>query len=251
MTRTIKVGDGVDVTLPPDARVRTLAAGLHQAVWHSEGERRTFTVTFTKSGRAVTQWFRRAESWRLLLNAVRSAGGTPHIYFGGVATGEEAYSLAMMLEAAKIDARITASDSNPEVLSIAEAGAYSPESIEQALTAGVLSPDTVAGFMRKDGNLLRVIDSVRHRVTFETVDLRAAQLPRANMFVLRNLWRHLGTTGAVHLALQVYRALPPRGVLSIGGADGLNDIEARTELDTVLRLAGLMPIGIHDLYFRE
>lgn len=92
--------------------------------------------------------------------------------------------------------------------------------------------------------------AIRERVTFQTADLRSTRLPDADMFVLRNMWRHLGVPGAVHLAQEVARRLAPFGILSIGGADGLDDIEARAGIDVVFRMAGLRPVGVHDLYFR-
>lgn len=248
--RTLDLWQNVTVTLPPGAKVVSSAPGAQQVVWTSAGESRTFTVTFTPSGRAVTQWFRRADSWPLLLNKLGTAEGVPHVYVGGVATGEEAYSLAMLLEANSIEARITASDFNPEILAIARSARYSRESVEQALTSGVLSPEAIARYLHREGDGYRVVDAVRERVTFEVSDLRDATLPDSEVFMLRNLWRHLGTSGAAHLAHAVARALPQFGVLSIGGADGLTDIEDRAGLDALLRMAALMPVGVHDLYFR-
>lgn len=246
--RTLDVARNMTITLPPDAKVRALGPETHQVVWQSAGELRTFTATFTSEGRAVTQWFRRIDTWPLLLNKLRAAKEIPHVYVGGVATGEEAYSLAILLEANGVPARITATELNPELLAMAEAGVFTSGSVQQAVS--VLTPAAVTASFRPDGDSFRVTNWIRERVTFERADLRTAALPDVDVFMLRNLWRHLGVPSAVHLASEVARVLPQLGVLSIGGADGLVDIEARDDLDAVLAAAGLAPVGVHDLYFR-
>lgn len=108
----------------------------------------------------------------------------------------------------------------------------------------------LADYFVRDGDWYRVSDAIRRRVTFQQADLREAELPDSALVMLRNLWRHLGVDGAKHLAREVARALPQYGVLSIGGADGLSDIRARTALDAVLQAASLQPVGVHDLFFR-
>lgn len=208
------------------------------------------TLTVTAHGRAVTQWFRLAPTWPLLLSFLRTSESEPHIYIGGVASGQEAYSLAMLLEAHGIQARITATDFNPELIAIAERGSFSRESVEQAALAGVLPPTTVMGFFRVEGPRLRVADALRERVTFAVADLRTVILPSADLILLRNLWRHLGDSAAARLAREAARALPQLGILSVGGADYDHDDGTPTGLDRMLRDASLKPVGVGELYFR-
>lgn len=238
------------ITVPPGATVESLGPDTRRVIWGAGGQKRTHTATFTPHGRGVTQWFRRAETWPLLLNKL-STIKNPHVYIGGVATGEEAYSLAMLLDANGVGARIIASDINPDLLGVAQAGIYSRDSVRQALTAQVLEPEIVRRYFRPDQGRLRLTEALRQHLTFEVADLRSATLPESDVFILRNLWRHLGIPGAYRLAREVARALPQNGVLSLGGADGLAGIDAHTELDAVLHAAGLDPVGVGNFYFRR
>ncbi|PKQ36541.1 MAG: hypothetical protein CVT61_00250 [Actinobacteria bacterium HGW-Actinobacteria-11] len=205
-------------------------------------------VTSTRG--AVTEWFRRPEAWPLILNYLRTSPNVPHIYAGGVASGEEAYSLAMLLEYHRIPGRITATDIDPELIHYAKAGTYPRSTVHQAAQAGMLSSHAITRFLRSRGDRCTVSESVRSRVTFSVADLRTEELPNADMFLLRNLWRHLGDDGAHHLARQVAQALPTGGILSIGGADVLTERNTMSGISAVLGATSLRPVGIADIYHK-
>lgn len=86
-----------------------------------------------------TRWFRMPQSWPLIAAALktRAANGNPQtIEIVGVATGQEAYSLAMILEHLEIPGHIHATDIDPELVDRAKAAVYTDEHVREAMTAG-------------------------------------------------------------------------------------------------------------------
>lgn len=88
------------------------------------------------------------------------------VWSAGCSTGEEPYTVAMILASLGIDARVVASDINAEVLEIAREGAYGswalrrcPESIRERF------------FVRDGDDGFRVSDEIRRMVTFKRHNL--------------------------------------------------------------------------------
>ena len=87
------------------------------------------------------------------------------IWSAGCSTGQEPYSLAMMLDDVsrlsdwKIE--IVASDINKDVLERARAGVYEPFEVQRGLTVPML-----ARHFRRDGQVWRISDAAKSRIEF-------------------------------------------------------------------------------------
>ncbi len=126
----------------------------------------------------VTSFFRDPEAWEALRRDVAApllAGHPPELplraWVPGCATGEEVYSLAILLaeEAKKLgrapEIKVFATDIDPASLEVARTGIY-PESI-----SGDVSPERLGRFFERRGDTFSVSPKIREMVTFSAHDL--------------------------------------------------------------------------------
>src|SRR5262249_60463506 len=127
---------------------------------------------------SVTTFFRDHEAFEALSTQVlpdlfegRDLDATIRIWVSGCATGEEAYSIAILLqeEAAKHELRppiqIFGSDLDARALAVAREGRY-PASIEADVTE-----DRLRRFFVREGDRYRVRQEVRDTILFAVPDL--------------------------------------------------------------------------------
>ena len=156
------------------------------------------------------------------LAARRDAGGSPpRIWSAGCATGEEAYSLAILLEQQGLHehATVLGTDLSAAAIAKARAGSYSDWSMR-----GV-SPEFLQAYFRRAGSRRVLVDRVRDRVRFERLNL-VGEEPYAgvgayamDLILCRNVLIYFDHETAGRIAARLFECLAPGGVLLTGGAD--------------------------------
>ncbi len=173
---------------------------------------------------SVTQFFRDPEA---LTAAVTSAlasqaraprpGGPFRIWVPGCATGEEAYSIAMLVReqlGAEAHVQVFASDIDAAAVDVARSGWY-PEAIAAHVSAARL-----AQFFRRDGDGYRVTKALRETCTFAIHNvLRDPPFAHLGLVSCRNLLIYLEAPLQAGLFGQFHYALAPGGVLLLGAAE--------------------------------
>ena len=101
----------------------------------------------------------------------RSVSRRIRIWCAAVSTGQEAYSLATILDEMRLAAQgwkidLIATDLNESAIARAKEGVYAPYEIERGLPAHVLER-----YFVKQGRQWRVADRLRRMVTFRTFNL--------------------------------------------------------------------------------
>lgn len=178
----------------------------------------------------VTSFFRNADTWQRLLQLLHEdragAAGSLTAWSMGCATGEEAWSLAMLLlwyargsgGAPPPDGvTVYASDLDTLALATAEAGRYPAVALD-AIREVVGDPYGVV-----EGDAYVVAPSVRTRVLFRREDLAAAS-PTPGWYDLvccRNVLIFLGREGQRRVLATAFRALRPGGLLVLGRTESL------------------------------
>ena len=144
-----------------------------------------------------------------------------HVWCAGSSTGEEAYSLALLLEGRGVDARIVASDVVPGGRERARAARYEALTLRHvdALThARLFEQATASGGAR-------VRAALRERVTFVQHNLVDAPLTAPDggwdAIVCRNVLIHWTPRQARALVPRLRGALAAAGTLVLGAADAL------------------------------
>ena len=174
----------------------------------------------------VTHFFRDRESFHALEeNIPQLFSGKPRkdqvrVWVVGCATGEEAYSIAMLLceHAAKLDnpptIQVFATDIDEEAILDARDGIF-PSTIEADV-----SPERLRRFFVQDQGRYRVRTEIREKVLFAAHDiLRDSPFSRVDLISCRNLLIYLNRKAQDHVFDIFHFALRPAGMLFVGGSE--------------------------------
>jgi two-component system CheB/CheR fusion protein len=179
----------------------------------------------------VTAFFRDPEAWKVRetqvlapLVAGKEAGAPLRAWVPGCATGEEAYSLAMLLleqlAAAPKDCRLQvfATDVNEGALAFARRGLY-PASI-----AADVTPERLARFFtRAEGHSYQVSRQLREAITFGAQNLLSdAPLSKLDLISCRNVLIYLEPEAQQRVLALFHSALNEGGYLLLGPAETVN-----------------------------
>jgi two-component system CheB/CheR fusion protein len=181
----------------------------------------------------VTSFFRDPEAFAALekeviprLFANKDAGGVIRVWVSGCSTGEEAYSIAILIQehlqtlkkAFKV--QIFATDVYKEAIERARTGVF-PASI-----AADVSAERLARFFSQDeGGIYRVQSALRDLIVFSEQDvIRDPPFSRIDLISCRNMLIYMGA-GLQEKLLQLFHyALNPGGVLFLGPSETLGEL---------------------------
>jgi chemotaxis methyl-accepting protein methylase len=174
----------------------------------------------------VSRFYRHAPTFDhlggLLEQLARERAGRPlRIWCAGCAAGEEAYTLAMLLERAGIDGVIHATDVDATALNKARIGIYSIDAtveLPSALATRYLEP-----VVWRDQPAYRVHDSLRARIRFSRHDITSdAPPPRERRFDLvscRNVLIYFQPSAQADATRRLLDATDEGGVLCLGESE--------------------------------
>ena len=184
----------------------------------------------------VTNFFRDPEAFQVLedqviprLFANKSPGAVIRVWTTGCSTGEEAYSIAILLvermEALKASftVQLFATDIDSRAIATARTGLY-PASI-----AADLSPERLARFFtaEADGSAYRIHKGIRDLLVFSEQDvIKDPLFSKLDLISCRNLLIYLGTTLQKKLIPLFHFALKPEGTLFLGTSEGVGEFDA-------------------------
>jgi two-component system CheB/CheR fusion protein len=179
---------------------------------------------------SVTNFFRDRDAFTALelhiphLFKNKNQGDAVRVWVPACATGEEAYSIAMLLleHARKLESppslQVFACDLNEDAIAEARAGLY-PE----AITADV-NEDRLRKFFVKDGDGYRVRRELREMVLFAAHDLlKDAPFSRMDLISCRNLLIYLNRDAQKRVFETFHFALRPDGRLFLGSSEAVDD----------------------------
>jgi two-component system CheB/CheR fusion protein len=182
----------------------------------------------------VTGFFREPESFDVLGKSVipelvrKHADGTPiRVWVPGCSSGEEAYSVAIVLlealrEYPQVSLQIFGTDVSHKMIARARSGIYSSSAV------GALSPERQRQFFVSFEGGFRVNPSVRERCVFARQDVtRDPPFSRLDLVLCRNLLIYLGPP-LQKRAIEIFHyALNPGGYLVLGRSE---TVGSRTDL---------------------
>lgn len=195
----------------------------------------------------VTNFFRDADAFSLLAQQVipklfanKPAGSTIRLWSTGCSTGEEAYSLAILL-AEHVDTlklhynlQVFATDIDSHAIAYARAGVY-PASI-----AGDVSAERLSRFFTAEpsGGAYRIHKSIRDTLVFSEQNvIKDPPFSRLDLISCRNLLIYLDASLQRKLIPLFHYALKPDGVLFLGSSEGVGEFaEQFTVLDRKAKL---------------
>ncbi len=181
----------------------------------------------------VSRFFRDPEVFEELartglpgLLATREEGSALRIWVPACATGEEAYSIAMLvLEVLErlgkhLDVQIFATDLDPSAVQTARVGRY-PEGI-----AADVEPKRMKRFFVKEDRHYQVKKELRDLVVFAVQNvLQDPPFSRVDMISCRNLLIYLVPTAQQNLLPIFHYSLNPGGLLLLGASESVTGLE--------------------------
>lgn len=209
----------------------------------------------------VTQFFRDDEAFAALERQVipailreKSKDGPIRVWIPGCATGEEAYSIAILLleqisnGTSSQRIQIFATDLDAEALTVARRGRYSENVVEQ------ISPERLKQFFVQHGDIYEVREEVRELCVFSPHNLiKDPPFSRLDLISCRNVLIYLEAEVQKKLLPIFHYALNPSGFLFLGPSE---NVASRSEMfqpfdqkarifqrkPTMLRSVGAIPL---------
>ncbi len=181
----------------------------------------------------VTEFFRDREQFEYLrdevlpgmIERVRNNGEQLRVWSAGCATGEEAYSLAILIsealgnEAGNFNVRIFATDLDASAVNFARRGVYPPSAL-----SGLSDEQIRTHFMEEDGHY-QVRKSIRSMIVFGEHDLvQRSPFPHLDLVVSRNVLIYFTNT-LQRRTLQLFAySLKDGGYLMLGNAESTSPL---------------------------
>lgn len=182
----------------------------------------------------VTRFFRDPEIFKILAETVipdliahRDPDQTLRIWVAGCSSGEEAYSLVMLIHehvgvGGGVDLQVFASDADPDAVAMAREGHY-PCSIEADV-----SPERLARFFSKERQGYRVLPELRATVIFACQDLLIdPPFSRLDLISCRNVLIYLGPAAQTRVIDLFHFALREGGILLLGNSETIDPNDGR------------------------
>jgi two-component system, chemotaxis family, CheB/CheR fusion protein len=183
---------------------------------------------------SVTGFFRDSEAFDIIAKKVipemvehKLLVDVLKIWVIGCATGEEAYSLAILVKEhlseinKELEVKIFASDIDQEVINKASKGCY-PESISKDV-----SEDRLNKFFTKIGGEYKVNDSIRKMIIFAKHDIiHQPPYGKIDLISCRNLMIYFNLTLQKKIFAAINYCLNANGFLFLGPSEGLGTFKA-------------------------
>lgn len=151
----------------------------------------------------------------------RAADCQLNVWCAGCSTGQEPYSLAMLLQEdfpqlAHWSVRLLATDVSRAHLERARAGRYAQFEVNRGLPAALL-----VKYFDQDGTEWTLCDALRRQVAFEELNLVQPwpALPPMDLVLMRNVMIYWSVETRREVLARVRRVLAPGGVLVLGAAE--------------------------------
>jgi len=147
------------------------------------------------------------------------------IWSAASSTGQEAYSLAMLIcehfaELASWDVKIVGTDISRQVIEYAQRGRYRRMEVNRGLPARML-----VKYLVRDGDEWEVTPDLRAMCSFQYANLCAPlpKLPVFDLVMLRNVLLYFPQQDRSCVFSDVYRQMTPGGYLMLGAAEQAED----------------------------
>ena len=198
----------------------------------------------------VTSFFRDKEAFEAIANTVlpqmfkdKTQDYVFRIWVPGCASGEEAYSLAILfreyMETNKLDSKVQiyATDIDDDAISIARSGIY-PENI-----AIDVSPERLRRFFTKEEAGFRIKKDVRELVVFALQNIiKDPPFTKLDLISCRNLLIYLESETQNRIIPMFHYALKPEGVLFLSPSEGIgNFTDLFSPIDKKLKIYRVKP----------
>jgi chemotaxis protein methyltransferase CheR len=186
-----------------------------------------------------TTFFRDFHPWEALKNDIlpelrrkRSTEQKLSIWCAGCSTGQEPYSLAILLkehfpQLPTWNVRILATDISHSALETAEKGLFNQLEVNRGLPASLL-----VKYFQQEGARWRVKEELRELIEFKPLNLAASwpAVEKADLILLRNVLVQFGEESKQAVLKKLRRVLKPDGFLILGAKETTKELDDAFEV---------------------
>lgn len=236
--------------------------GYAEYIDYLEMHTEEFTMLFNTILINVTGFFRDAEAWNYLraeilptMLAAKAPDETIRAWSAGCASGEEAYTLAMILaetlgiEEFRTRVKVYATDVDEEALTYARHATYDEQQV-RAVPAPLLER-----YFDQVGGRFAFRKSLRRSVIFGRNDLvQDAPISKIDLLVCRNALMYFNAETQSRILSRLHFALAPNGVLFLGKAEMLlshNKLFNPIDLKRRVFRKVASPVPLNGMYLAE
>jgi chemotaxis protein methyltransferase CheR len=195
------------------------------------------TLLFKSFSINVTEFYRDSFVWQAMssqiLPQIAKAVKTVKIWSAGCATGEEPYSLAILLKESmptkSLKFSIIATDINKEAIQKAKEGRYAQPSLKN------LQHDVVSKyFLQRDNNTYEVKPEIKEAVSFECGDILSLNVEQIHLITCRNVLIYYDKPAQELIFKKFHKTLTNDGYLVIGQDETMMGVTAAKLFSCVL-----------------
>lgn len=168
----------------------------------------------------VSEFYRNPGQWQVLekdiLPRLLGENSNLKIWSAGCSTGEEPYTIAMLLNEVAPGGRhqIIASDIDQQVLASAKQGIYNIKSAQN------LPKSYLEKYFTQRGEVIEVKPKLKSMITFKSQNLlKDAPESNIDLLVCRNVVIYFTEEAKAELYVKFHKALRPKGILFIGSTE--------------------------------
>jgi len=164
---------------------------------------------------------------------------TVRIWSAASSTGQEAYSMAMLIDSALRKAgagappasrfQIIGTDISPSVIFMAVSGKYSQLAVSRGMR-----PEFLTRYFKKDGVVYSVDEKLRNMVTFKQLNLKDSFLTmgKFDLILCRYVLIYFTDELKLKICSKFHRALQPDSLLTIGATESIHGAKEFTRILT-------------------
>jgi chemotaxis protein methyltransferase CheR len=225
----IKKKTGIDLALYKEAQMKRRLTSLYEKKGYSSfqeyfqvlnRDQELLNEFLDRITINVSEFYRNSKRWEVLekkiLPKILQGNKKPKIWSAACSTGEEPYTLAMILSMFMplSDIRIAATDIDENVIARAKIGIYSERSLQE------VPNEMKKKYFTQEGSLYKISDQIKQTVTFKKQNLLADSYGGPyDLIVCRNVLIYF-TEEAKHILYNKFsQALNPQGIFFVGSTE--------------------------------
>jgi two-component system CheB/CheR fusion protein len=191
----------------------------------------------------VSSFFRDPDAWEVVRNTVvpdiaaRHPSSPIRVWSAGCATGQEAYSMVMILaeqvgaDVVKDRVKVYATDLDNDALERARQAEYTPREVES------VPPELLEKYFRPSGNNFAFANELRRSVIFGRHDLlQDAPISRTDLLICRNTLMYFNADVQAQLIHRLHFSVADHGFLFLGKVEMLNQSDLFQTVDAKQRI---------------
>lgn len=225
----VKKKTGIDLSLYKEAQMKRRLTSLYEKKGYKDfndfykamtTEQKLFDEFLDRMTINVSEFYRNAIRWKVLQDKVIprliKQNKRLKVWSAACSTGEEPYSLAMVLSnfMPLRDVSILATDLDVNAIARAKAGIYPERSLQE------VPVDIKNKYFQKDGMFFKVDEEIKKSVTFKKQNLLADSFEQNfDLIVCRNVMIYFTDEAKDVLYHKFSKALKPGGVLFVGSTE--------------------------------